>query len=148
MRAALRPRRPGSSRPMRWAVALVVLALGAAGCGQSDDRSTVRQVTQRFFSALSSGDGETACAQLSSDTRKELESQEKKDCREAITGLQVHPGTATRIQLYITNAKVDLSSGESTFLSYGQQGWRIDAVGCKVKEAKPADQPYDCEAEA
>jgi hypothetical protein len=43
---------------------------------------------------------------------------------------------------------VDLSSGESAFLSPEQGEWKLSAIGCKVEEGEPRDFPLDCEAEA
>ena len=131
-----------------WLVLALVTAVVTGGCGRDADRDAVRTVTDRFHAALEEGDGETACAQLSEDTRKELETQEQEACAEAITSLQVEGGALTRVQVYVTNAKADLASGESTYLSDTQEGWRISAVGCTPQEGKPADVPYDCELQA
>jgi hypothetical protein len=43
---------------------------------------------------------------------------------------------------------VDLTSGQSMFLSRTELGWRLSAVGCEPQAGKPADRPYDCELEA
>jgi hypothetical protein len=129
-----------------FAVALVVAAM-AGGCTRGGDRDAVQAVTDRFYAALEAGDGETACAQLSTDSRTELESQEQEACAEAVGSLEVEGGDLTRIQVYVTNAKADLASGESAFLSHTEDGWRLSAVGCQPV-GKPADRPYDCELEA
>jgi hypothetical protein len=116
---------------MRALAVALVLAAMAGGCGRDGDRDDVQAVTDRFYAALEAGDGETACAQLSTDTRTEVEG-----------------GDLTRVQVYVTNAKADLASGESAFLSYTEDGWRLSAVGCQPVGGKPADRPYDCELEA
>ena len=126
--------------------ALLAVAVGTAGCARDGDRTTVRAVAGSFFAALESGDGARACEQLSPDTRAELESQEQSSCREAVTGLGLQGGAVVSANVYLLNAKVDLSSGESAFLDQGQEGWRISAVGC-TPTGKPADRPYDCELE-
>jgi hypothetical protein len=131
-----------------WLVVALAAAAAVGGCGRDADRDAVQTVTDRFHAALEAGDGETACAQLSADTRTELESQEQEACPEAVTSLQVEGGALTRLQVYVTNAKADLASGESAFLSRTQEGWRISAVGCTPQQGKPADIPYDCELEA
>ena len=128
--------------------ALALLAGAVGGCGRADDRDTVRAVTERFFAALEAGDGQAACAQLSTDTRAQLERQEQGECREAIAGLRLEAGSPTRVQVFVTNAKADLSSGETAFLDQGAQGWRLAAIGCTPRAGKPADHPYDCELEA
>ena len=126
---------------------VAVAALGAAGCGQSDDRDTVRATTQRFLAAYEADEGATACAALSQDTRKELESQESKPCPEAIGQVELKPGAVTRVHVTLTSAKVDLATGESLFFSEQQAGWRISALGCKP-QGKPTDIPFDCELQA
>jgi hypothetical protein len=135
-------------RPARLLVAgLAVVALGACGCGQSDDRGMVRATTQRFLTAYGADKGDRACAALSQDTREELESQEKRSCPDAIGEVELEPGAVTRIQVTLTSAKVDLASGESLFLSEQAVGWRISALGCKP-QGKPADTPFECELQA
>lgn len=124
------------------------LAVAAAGCGGGGDRAQVRSVTNRFFAALDRHDGSAACAQLSPDTRSQLESQEKKSCASAVGGLDVKGAPVTRVQVFITNAKADLANGDSLFLDHGPGGWQISAIGCQVQGGEPADQPYDCELEA
>jgi hypothetical protein len=125
---------------------IAVLAVLLCGCGPGSDKATARSVTDRFFAALGSGNGDEACAQLSPDTRSELESQESKPCREAITGLGLDSGSVASVNVYIVNAMVELSNGEAAFLDHGEEGWRLSAVGCK-DQGKPADRPYDCDLE-
>ena len=131
-------------------LALVFLsaALPLAGCGRDDDVTATQAVAERFFAAVQSGDGEQACAQLSPDTRAELESREQRACREAVTELQLEGGRVARVEVYVTNARAELSSGEVAFLDQGEEGWRLSAVGCTAEDGKPADRPYDCELEA
>jgi hypothetical protein len=126
--------------------AIAVLSVLLGGCGPDSDRTTARSVTDRFFAALDSGDGQLACMQLSPDTRSELVSQEKKPCREAITGLGLESGSVARVDVFIVNAMVELSNGDAAFLDRGQEGWRLSAVGCK-DAGKPADRPFDCDLE-
>lgn len=129
-------------------IALLLLCLASAGCGRSDDRTAATTVTTRFLAALDSGDGATACAQLSADTRGKLESDEKKPCREAIGGLGLQTGAVSAVELFLTNAKADLANGDSAFLSLTAQGWRLSAVGCKPSGGPPSDEPMDCDLEA
>jgi hypothetical protein len=133
---------------MRRSLALLAVALVAAGCGRSGDRADARAVTVRFLGALARGDGALACAQLSPDTRAALVDEEGKPCRDAVGSLGLQPSPVTRLQLYVTNAKADLANGDSAFLSQGAQGWRLSAVGCRPARGKPADAPYDCALEA
>jgi hypothetical protein len=135
-------------RRMRIGAAAAALVAVVAGCGGGSERDRVRAVTDRFYAAVRAGDGRTACAQLSEDTRTELASQEGKPCAQAIGSLDLHPAAITRVQVYITNAKADLVGGETAFLSREPAGWRLSAIGCQPEGGKPADRPYDCEAEA
>jgi hypothetical protein len=125
---------------------LVVIALGTAGCARDGDAATARSVASTFFAALDASDGTQACEQLSPDTRAELESQEQSACREAVTQLDLDPGEVVRAEVYVLNAVVELSNGDAVFLGQGEEGWRIDAVGCKPS-AKPRARPFDCELE-
>jgi hypothetical protein len=133
-------------RPARLPVALLAVA-ALAGCGQSDDRDTVRATTERFVAAYEADDGETACAALSQDTRTELESQERRPCPEAVSDVELEGGAVTRVHVTLTNAKVDLASGETVFLSEQADGWRISALGCRP-EGPATKTPFDCELEA
>ena len=135
---------------MRFGTLLAVIAAGGVlgGCGQGDAREDVRTVTERFYAAVQADDGSVACAQLSRDTRLQLESQEGLDCAEAIGELELDGGSLTRVEVFVTNAKADLSSGETAFLGRTREGWRMSAVGCVPEGGKPADRPYDCEVEA
>jgi hypothetical protein len=105
-------------------------------------------VTERFQVAVRGGEGEAACAQLAPDTRVKLEDQAGEDCSDAITGLALATSPLTRVEVFVTNAKADLESGESVFLARGREGWRLSAVGCRPEGGKPADRPYDCVLEA
>jgi hypothetical protein len=125
---------------------VLALVVATAGCGRGGDAATAGAVTDRFFAAFEAGDGAQACAQLSPNTRTALEQQEQKRCEEAITDLQLERGAVTGVQVYLLNAKVDLSNGEAAFLDEGQLGWRLSAAGC-TPQRKPADRPYDCELE-
>jgi hypothetical protein len=132
----------------RRASLLLVLALALAACGQSGDRAAARSVTEAFLAAYEAGDGADACAQLSSDTRTAVESQEQAACARAVTALDLDGGAVARVEVYVTNAKVDLTTGESAFLSEESDGWRLSALGCRPNDGKPADRPFECELEA
>jgi hypothetical protein len=129
----------------RACLAVALLALAAAGCGADDD--TASSVAQRFVAAAQGGDGDTACAQLTPDTRAALEDEEQRECRVAVTDLKLEPGSVSAVRVYVTNAVVELSSGEAEFLEKGAEGWRLSAVGCTPAKGRPKDQPYDCELE-
>jgi hypothetical protein len=141
-------RRPDTWRTMRVLPALLVCVIALAGCGVSDDRAQSRAVTERFLAAFEEENGLEACGQLSASTVKELESQEQQPCAQAVTELELEGGAVVRTDVYVTNAKVDLSSGESVFLNREPTGWKLAAVGCKSTEGPPRDEPLDCELEA
>jgi hypothetical protein len=129
------------------AIVLLAVAYGSAGCGGGANAAGVRAVAERFGAAVEAQDGERACSQLSPQTRAQLEKQEQRQCREAITGVRLEPGSVTRVQVYVLNAMVELSNGEAEFLEQGQEGWRLSAVGCTPQKGKPGDHPYDCQVE-
>jgi hypothetical protein len=132
---------------MRLAVSLLLLAL-LAGCGTSDDREQARATVERFYAAVGSGDAEAACAELGESLREQVESQTGEPCRVAITSFDYEGGAIDRVQVFVTNAKVDLDSGESAFLGREPDGWRLTALACKAERGKPADRPFECEAES
>lgn len=129
-------------------VAICGLAFGLTGCGRDGDRAQVRAVAGRFLQALEDHDGTAACAELSPDTRKQLEDEQQEPCRKAVGSLGLQRARLARVQVFITNAKADLVNGDSLFLSQGKAGWQLSAVGCRPAEGKPADRPFDCALEA
>ena len=134
--------------PLALALVLLALAAAAAGCGTSDDRDQARTTVERFYGAVRADDGEAACEQLGDSLLEQVESQTGQSCPRVITRFQYDGGDVETVEVYITNAKVDLASGESAFLSREDDGWRLSAVGCKAEKGKPADRPLECEAEA
>ena len=132
----------------RWSV---IVSMGAVlafvGCGRADDRKTVGAVTERFLGAVSDGNGQRACAQLSDGAQQALEQDESKPCPEAVRELddEIQPSAVTRAQVFVTTAKVDLADGQSAFLELTARGWRVAAAGCRP--AGP-DEPYQCVLEA
>jgi hypothetical protein len=126
----------------RATILLLAICCGGAGCGGGTDVDEVRAVSERFSAAVEAQDGERACAQLSPQTRAQLEDQEQRQCREAITGVRLEPGSVTQVQ-----AIVELSNGEAEFLEQGKEGWRLSAAGCTPQKHEPRDQPYDCQVE-
>jgi hypothetical protein len=129
------------------ATVLLAIGVGSAGCGGGADAASVRAVSERFSAAIEAKDGQRACEQLSPQTRAQLEKQEQRQCREAITGVRLEPGSVTRVQVYVLNAMVELSNGDAEFLEEGQEGWRLSAAGCTPQKGKPRDHPYDCQVE-
>jgi hypothetical protein len=134
---------------MRWIpMALLLVALALAGCGQSANRNDVRAVADRFYAAVADRDGALACAQLSEQTLKQLEQDEKATCTQAVEGLGLSPGRIARVEVFVTNAKVDLTNGASAFLEQTASGWRISALGCRPTGGNPQEQPLGCTVES
>jgi hypothetical protein len=125
-----------------------LLGVVVGGCAQSDDRAAVRSVTHAFLTDYAAHHGPAACAALSADARAELVSSEGKRCARAIGALQLDGGRITKVDVRITNAKVDLSSGESVYLGKTANGWRLSALGCKPKDGPPSEYPLQCELQA
>jgi hypothetical protein len=124
-------------------VACAITAL--AGCGASDRKPDAAGVAERFQAALEKHDGAAACAELSDETKSKLEQQEKSPCEQSIFRIQLpEGGIADKTSVYITSASVDLTTGGTTFLDEGPDGWKISAAGC---ELTTADQPLQCELE-
>ena len=134
--------------PMRVTLCALLLALALGGCGTADDRQQARNAVIRFYHALEEHRGGAACAELSASTISQLESQSGRRCARAVTDLHLQGGAVSRTQVFITNAKVDVSSGESAYLGREPAGWKLSAVGCKPEDGKSRDRPLDCEIEA
>ena len=127
---------------------LALLAALAGGCGVSDDETAVRGIAERFYTAIREDDGDAACELMSAEARKQLEGQTGQACDDVVTRLQYDGGDVEAAVVYVTNAKVDMTSGESAFLSYEPDGWRLTGLACKAETGKPRDRPFDCELEA
>ena len=129
-------------------LAPLLLAALVAGCGTSDDRDQARAAVERFYAAIEAGDGEAACEELGESLVEQVESQTQQSCATAITGFDYEGGEVAQTEVFITNAKVDLRTGESAFLSREADGWRLSALACKPEKGKPADRPFECEVES
>jgi hypothetical protein len=124
-------------------VACATVAL--AGCGASGRKHDAAAVAERFQSALERRDGTAACAELSDQTESKLEQEEKSPCEQAILRVDLpHGGLAEKTSVSITSASVRLTTGPTTFLDEGPDGWRISAAGCEHTQPR---QPFECEVE-
>ena len=133
---------------MRLLLLPTLVALSLSGCSTAPESDGPREATVQFYDAIRDDRGRDACALVSDPTVEQLESQESSACRDAITELDHEGGTVANVHVFITSAKVDLTSGESVFLDKGPDGWKLSAIACKVEEGKPRDRPLDCEVEA
>jgi hypothetical protein len=133
---------------VRSIIAILLLLLLVGGCGTSDDTAQARDVVERFYDAVRHDDGTTACSQLSAAAAGAVASQSGQPCASAITELRYGGGGVMRAEVYLTSARVQLRSGESTFLDRGPEGWRISAIACRPLQGPPQQEPMECEAEA
>ena len=128
---------------------LVTLAIATlAGCGVGDDREQARAVTERFYAALEADRGTDACGELAPAVIEAVESQSGQSCDAVITRLDWSPGAIASVEVFATNARVVLDTGEHAYLSRERTGWRLSAVGCEPEDGRPRDRPMSCEAEA
>ena len=124
-------------------LALCVAGLALTGCGTGADRREVTAAAQKFYAAVQQRDGRAACALLGTSTASNLVKDEQaSDCASAVLKLKLHGSRATSTGVYATSAVVRLDSGETMFLGWTKDGWRIDAVGCR---AASGGGPLDCE---
>jgi hypothetical protein len=132
--------------PRAMSLTALVVCLTGAGCGTKDDERSVGTVADRFYSALRAHAGDRACAQLSTNAVKTLESASGRSCAAAINKLKL-PGVRTaHSTVYLDSARAEVAGaepGEAAFLDRTALGWRISAAGCTPK----GDGPYDCELE-
>src|SRR2546423_10642349 len=127
------------------------LAACAAGlvfgaCGTGADKREVRAATERFYSAVRAHEGRTACGLLDSDTSSQLVKDEQEpDCARAVLKLQLHGSKAAAVSVYATSAQVRLAGGDTVFLGFTRNGWRIEAVGCRTVTG---GGPLQCEEQS
>ena len=118
-------------------VSTVLLTATACGSGASDASSTV---AERFYQAIESDDGATACSLLAPKTRQEVEESGQASCDSAILDEDIPDGGAvTDLHQYGGQAQVRLR-GDTAFLAEFDDGWKIVAAACTPH----GEQPYDC----
>jgi uncharacterized protein YceK len=126
---------------------LLVLLVLLTGCGTGGDREEARAAVERLYAAIEHDDGDAACRELSTATALALAEQDGRPCGRAIAALDLRGSAVVGTRVYITNAKVDLRSGESAFVEREPSGWKIAALGCR-KRGDAQSRPFDCEAES
>jgi hypothetical protein len=136
-------------RLLTWPfVGLVVAA--AAGCsppGPAHDGAL--DVARAFVSAVTSGDGGTACSLLAPRAVTTLENDSGTACAEAVLdpavteeiGVGTSDGRGTA-RVYGRGAQVRVA-GDVVFLAVDGSTWVVTAAGCRPRQ----DQPYDCAIE-
>jgi hypothetical protein len=121
------------------------VAAGLAGCS-SGQEAPARQVVERFYSAVHSGQGEAACRLLAPRTAESLRSGDE-SCARSILRLRL-PGSAATVpsratgatQVWDREAQVRLA-GDTVFLHRFAGGWLVRAAGCTPR----GERPYACE---
>lgn len=82
---------------------------------------------------------------LSAPLRKAvMQDESERRCARAVLKLKSHGGPVRAVRVYATSARVDLADGESVFLGATREGWRIQALGCRLQPSGPGD----CEVQA
>lgn len=129
----------------RLLVVPLLLLTPLAGCATSDERDGARATVERFYEAVRADDGTAACEELGEGLLEQVAAQTRQSCPGVITRFDYEGGEVVGTEVYITAAKVDLSGGESVFLSREDAGWKLSALACKAEKGKPADRPWECE---
>lgn len=119
--------------------AVGVTLLASSGCGGSQD-DDVRAVVDRFYRAVTEGDGAAACGLLTPRAQDELERSAGTECATAVLEeVPPAPGDAGEVEAFGTMAQVRLD-GDTAFLARVHGGWRVDAAGCVPMR----DEIFDC----
>ena len=121
--------------------ALLVLALGAAGCSSLNPGSEdAAAVASGFLAAVQAGDGAAACAFLAPVAVEETEGDEPGSCPRKILQLGLPAaGKVTGSQAYGRNAQVVLDT-DTMFLTRSGDRWKVLGAGCTFR----GERPYDC----
>jgi hypothetical protein len=110
-------------RPLRRsipaALAVASCALPAAGCGSSSQSDHARTVVKDFLSAAAKGDGAKACAQLTADAKKLLESATSASCERVIRELGSRTPASQRAQVDQIDPKVSIHGSTATATYHG-----------------------------
>jgi hypothetical protein len=119
---------------------MVAAVLVVSGCSSSQGPA-VSAAAQRFYVAVSEGDGDRACMMLSPDVRTELEKSSGEACAQAVLAEDLPaPRSVASSRVYGTMAIVD-TSADTMFLSRFPEGWLVTGVGCRPTGRAGG---YDC----
>jgi hypothetical protein len=120
------------------ALPAVVALSGCAALGP--DSAGAADTARAFHAASANGDGDAACARLSTRLKAELEQSEGRPCPEAVLAADVPQAAAvTSVQVWGGRALVVLDH-DAVFVAEFDGGWRVIAAGCSPR----TDRPYDC----
>ncbi|MBP2326826.1 hypothetical protein JOF56_007211 [Kibdelosporangium banguiense] len=110
-----------------------------AGCGDSSETATVREVTTRFESAMVSHDSSTACSLLAPEAVRRIDGLRPEGCVQALSSLKIPSAPPGDTQVWGDTAQVR-TSADTLFLRRFPGGWRIIGAGCTPR----GEQPYEC----
>jgi len=126
----------------RSLIALIVaaLALGAAGCGGSEE-DDAKSTVEDYLEAVTKGDGDKACSLVTAQTKKNIEKGGRK-CGETISALNEGPGRQVLQQFKdakVENVKINGDRGtadikvkqltQKTNLRKEDGEWKLDSTG-------------------
>ena len=126
-------------------LAACVADRGLAGCGQSDDRESVRSTTERFLAAVADDEGATACGVLKPGHAEGAREEEASRARRHRARTRISGGAVTHDKV-ISRARRSTSERRERVPQRCDAGWRIAAVGCEPPRSDGL--PFDCEVEA
>jgi hypothetical protein len=122
---------------------LLLLAI-PAGCGTSADRGQASRAASTLYAAVERHEGATACAQMSPSLRAQLVDDHGSPCAKAVLQLNLHGRTPKTVRVYADAAEVEFAGGDTVFLGDTNEGWRVEALGCRPD----GPGPYECEEQA
>jgi hypothetical protein len=119
-------------------VAAAALGMCLTGCASTEE-AAAGQAASRFYAALTSQNGEQACALLAPKAAESLQSGGQ-TCATAIGDLKLPGGQAVQVEVWGDEAQVRLAR-DTVFLHRFPAGWLVRGVGCEPRK----NLPYDCE---
>jgi hypothetical protein len=125
-------------------VSCLLGGLAVAGCGTSTDRDRAQAAAEKLYAAADRHDGAGACAQMSPSLRAQLVGDEGPPCAKAVLRLHLQGRAPAAVRVYADAAEVQLAGGDTVFLGDTDEGWRVEALGCRPH----GPGPYQCEAQA
>jgi hypothetical protein len=111
-------------------VAVVALACALTGCASSAERSQVQAVAVEFVTAVQDGDGQDACALLTSEAEQSVSGATDVPCATAVLNVEELGNQVHGTQIWGDAAQVKLGS-DVVFLRRLPGGWQVRAAGCQ-----------------
>ena len=131
-----------SRRSLPLALAVLVVAVGLAGCAAGTERSEVQQVAVDFVSAIEDENGQDACELLTSEAEESVSGATDVSCATAVLNLDESGSEVRHIQIWGDAAQVKLGS-DTVFLRRLPTGWQVRAAGCQSQPGAA----YHCDVE-